>query len=453
MVLDLRSAECRASTTGDRLSLFDGVDAVSLRVAALSVAGLLVWFLRVRPHLALVLFLVSVCFVPVWLGVTIRTYVPPASVGGLLVLASTVHLSGSPPLLGDVPVLFLGALALAAPVLGLSGTNPFISAAVVWGVAYAAGRQLAGRVGAPWLCSALAAVFVVVALLALVEFLTGFNPFVLLKGNAALYRGWSPIQLRGGRPRAEGAFGHSLALGGGLAIAVPFVLSAPWRVGARLSALAVLLAAISTTFSRTAILSALLGVVLTLVCLDTMALAARVRTAAVIGLLAGCLAPFVVATFSAAGAEASNSAGYRNSLLSLAGQITVLGPTAAQQQSAQGVTRFGPFRSIDNALLLAGLTYGGLFLAVLLVLLLIAVVAVLRRRATAPTVALVAQLPAFGTVALITQYASLVWFVAGLAVALQHQQVIRGRPDKHARPHTGSSSADLVVRVPSVGRS
>jgi hypothetical protein len=40
-------------------------------------------------------------------------------------------------------------------------------------------------------------------------------------------------------------------------------------------------------------------------------------------------------------------------------------------------------------------------------------------RATAPTVAVVAQIPALATVALITQYSTLLWFVAGLAVFSQ----------------------------------
>ena len=48
-----------------------------------------------------------------------------------------------------------------------------------------------------------------------------------------------------------------------------------------------------------------------------------------------------------------------------------------------------------------------------------ALVLVLARQATAPTIAVVAQIPAFVTVALITQYAVMVWFMIGLALSAQ----------------------------------
>ena len=56
-------------------------------------------------------------------------------------------------------------------------------------------------------------------------------------------------------------------------------------------------------------------------------------------------------------------------------------------------------------------------LAVVLLLLAILVGSVVIGRATPASVALVAQIPAFATVALITQYAAFVWFAAGLAVS------------------------------------
>ena len=51
----------------------------------------------------------------------------------------------------------------------------------------------------------LLAALMLVAALALVEFVTGWNPFVHVPGSGSLYEAWSPIQERGGIARAEGA--------------------------------------------------------------------------------------------------------------------------------------------------------------------------------------------------------------------------------------------------------
>ena len=52
---------------------------------------------------------------------------------------------------------------------------------------------------------------------------------------------------------------------------------------------------------------------------------------------------------------------------------------------------------------------------------------VLRGKATAATIAVVAQIPAFATVALITQYAIFAWFVIGVAATSQLMAPARGR--------------------------
>ena len=49
----------------------------------------------------------------------------------------------------------------------------------------------------------------------------------------------------------------------------------------------------------------------------------------------------------------------------------------------------------------------------------VAILLVLTGRGSAATIAVVAQIPAFATVALITQYSIFVWFIIGLAVTSQ----------------------------------
>jgi hypothetical protein len=133
--------------------------------------------------------------------------------------------------------------------------------------------------------------------------------------------------------------------------------------------------------------------------------------------------PFVSAVFTLAGAEATGSADFRGRLTSLIPSMTVLGVSPVVHRTAIGQLYVGDFKSVDNALILLGLTYG--WVAVVLALLLLggAIVVVLARRATAPTIAIVAQIPAFATVAMITQYGPFVWFMGGLALYTQAEGI------------------------------
>jgi hypothetical protein len=158
-------------------------------------------------------------------------------------------------------------------------------------------------------------------------------------------------------------------------------------------------------------------------------------------------APLLSQVFLAAGDEAANSAAYRGNLVSLVGDIGVLGFSSAFSRAPDGEVSFGAFNSIDSALILHGLTYGWASLAVALVLLAVAVVAVLLRRAAAPTIAVAAQIPALVAVALITQYATMFWFVAGFAVYAQAARTAT-RPESRAGaghgdlPRTGERASD-----------
>jgi hypothetical protein len=140
----------------------------------------------------------------------------------------------------------------------------------------------------------------------------------------------------------------------------------------------------------------------------------------------------VTRVFAAAGSEATDSAAYRGDLLALVGTMRPLGLSEAFHRSPTGVVSFGRFHSIDSALILQGLTYGWLSLVLVLVLLAAAAFAVVTGRASAPTIAIAAQIPAFATVALITQYSTMVWFVAGLAVFAEARR--RSRPSAEAVP-------------------
>ena len=140
-------------------------------------------------------------------------------------------------------------------------------------------------------------------------------------------------------------------------------------------------------------------------------MARRVGPQAVAALL-----PFVSQVFADAGTEAANSSDYRGQLLGLVGAMTWIGTSNASVVTAGGDSLYAGFNSVDSAVLLLGLTYGIVALICALVLFGAGVLAMLRRRGGPAVIAVVAQVPVLLTVALITQYAALFWFVVGLAV-------------------------------------
>jgi hypothetical protein len=174
------------------------------------------------------------------------------------------------------------------------------------------------------------------------------------------------------------------------------------------------------TFSRIGMICALLGVALSVLFMrDAISRRARIILTSGVLIVSAVLFPLVSAVFDDAGAEASDSANYRGDLTSLFGTMNLVGVASSAQKNSAGSLYFGNFRSIDSQLILTGLTNGLIVLIAVLVALAFGVLLVLRGKASPATIALVAQIPAFATVALITQYSIFVWFVAGLAATTQ----------------------------------
>ncbi|MGY1854926.1 hypothetical protein [Modestobacter sp. SYSU DS0290] len=439
------------------------VDSLVRMAAAAAVAVLGMLVLRRAPRLAFAGWLLVLCAAPVWVGIQVGVYFEPQVLMTLAVLAALFPLRRALPVrLSGADVLVLGFLGSALVPVALGGAT--LSAVFVllvqWAGAYALGRLVVHRLSLAWVQGAIAVAFSVVAVLALVEFAVHWNPFVSLPGGGALHDAWSPIQDRGGLPRAEGAFGHSIALGGSLALALPITLAAPFRSGVRLAMALLMAAACAGTFSRIGLGTAALGIALSLIAART-SLPTRLRVVLTGGLVVvgAAVGPLLSRVFAAAGDEATGSAGYRRDLLELVGGIRPLGLSPLYARSPTGEVTYGAFRSIDNSLLLLGLTYGWIPLVCLLLALLLAVGAVLSRRATAPTIALVAQVPALVSVALITQYSGWLWFVAGLAVASQVLTAGDRRPvagaagddPAGASARAGEQASPVLVNGPSAG--
>jgi hypothetical protein len=377
---------------------------------------------HLQPRLGVLLWLITVAFVPFWLGLEFIVYFLPTSLMGILVL---VAVRPTVPRLGgfDLIAAFFFISCLAPAISGGATQSTIFGILSQALLAYLLGRLLPVDVDPQWIYACVAIVFTVVAVLALAEFVFGWNPFVSLGPASPLHVKWGVLQGRGDLLRAEGAFGHSIALGSSLALAIPLTLAAPLHFRLRLVMVIVMLGGVAVTLSRISMVSAGLAVVLTVVFgKQGVPRQLKVGIIALGAVAAAVLAPYFVSVFQAAGDEATNSADYRGSLTELIPDISLLGISSAAYRSTTGELFFGRFQSIDSQLLYTGLTYGWFALICAAVLLVAAGVVLLRGHATPATIAVVAQIPALATVALITQYSMLFWFIAGLAMFTQVDQ-------------------------------
>lgn len=418
---------------GLALGSADGLSMLLLLVAA---GAVFVVAATTRPVLALCAVVAFLCVVPPWVGISFGVFVTPwlaAALGSIVALGrgSDIRLR----IFDGVMVTVLGAVAVSF-LAGMVTLERAFSAVVGWGVAYLAGRVFGMRVDRTVVATVVAVAFGVVAALAVLEFVTRQNLFVMVHFGGGQYTRWAGIRWRGGVPRVEGAWGSSIALGGALAMSVPFIWVS--RVWPALKAvlLAMVAFAAVVTFSRIGMLSTILAVVGCLVLLGGAVTPAFRKTVAALLVVGTAVAvPLTSDIFTAAGSEASNSADYRGDLLSLVPYMNWLGRTSSVSTNAAGETRYGSFGSIDSAPILTGLDYGILPLLVLLVAALGAFVAVLRPGRTAALVSVVAVLPGLTSVAFITQFTAMFWLVVGLAVSDRDLLAREVLPAPRAGPH------------------
>lgn len=394
-------------------------DRVAVAVGALAALTFAAWLARPFSRLLVAAWLVTVFAVPVWIVLPGPGSLPVVAGWGCLVAVALTRVRPTDRV--SVADWLVGALVVACLlgwVLDPGSLDAPTRVVTQWVAGYVIGRMAPARVGAEWLYRVLTVLAAAAAFGGILEFVTSTNPFhgLVVQNNEFLE--WAAPQSRAGLWRVEGAFGHSIAYGLCLALTLPVVLRSSFSARVRAGVAGVIVLAIVLTFSRAALVCAVLGVALTL-WRHPPELTRRARTAAVVAVAAvGCaVLPALVLTFVRAGREASESAFYRLEFIDLLPRMQPLGYAAGRLRSADGTITVGAYRSVDNALVLIGLTYGWCAMVLLVGLMALAVVAVVRRRATAPLTALVAHIPALLSVALITQYTMYVWFVGGLAVA------------------------------------
>jgi hypothetical protein len=377
--------------------------------------------LRSRPRTALVLWTTVLCFVPYWVGFrVIGPYFPAVSAVAMLIIVSVGMASWARIRLPDVVFALFLIVVLAAFFIGFIRLVDIFTIIAEWSIGYILARMLGELLDLRRVYSIFGGIVAAAGGLAIIEFVLHRNLFAQIfasVSDSALYQTWAPVQMRGGLLRAEGAFGHSIALGAVCSLAVPLVVGSDLRRGPKIVALIALTGGAVVTLSRIGIIQAPLALGLSIVFLRV-GFSPRVRgwLAVAVGVAAAVAAPYISRVFSDAGTEAANSAAYRLDLAALVPAMRLIGTSGLAHISSAGTLTWGGFHSIDSAFILTGLLYGILPLALLVVVYLGAVWTLLRGRANPPVVAVVVQLPALAGVALITQYAIALWFVAGLAV-------------------------------------
>lgn len=411
-----------------------GVDQSMLVITAVLALLLIVVALRNSPKLMIIGWLLVIGFVPVWLGVTVSAYFPAASIISVLAalaLAPTLRLQHWTVV--DLLLLGVAALVILAAILGLTTRSAVFDLFTSWAAAFLFGRAIVGVVRPRWIYGAVAVVFTCVAVLAIVEFFTAINLFITyLPEGSRLFEIWGVQQPRGGLLRAEGAFGHSIALGCSLAMAVALTLGSTFPGWVKVLLVGIMATAVVLAFSRAGILTCAASIVLMAI-FERRSLGPRLRIGLlVIAGLGALAASGAVLDVFLSSDEAEGSATYRSDLLALARFMSPLGLASVYSVSTTREVSIGDFGSIDNATLLFGLLYGWIPLLLVVTALGIAAVSALRGRGTPPVVAVVAQIPALVSVAFITQYATLFWFCVGLAVSTQ--EVLRRENSDNLSP-------------------
>jgi hypothetical protein len=418
-------------------------------LALLLPAAMAALWLASRPRLAFAVFLVVLCAVPVWIvEPNLGVAMPPASLAFLLVVPAVVLVTRQPMRLPDWWLVGLVGACATATVVFDSPTYAMGALVAQSATAYLVGRRLAPAAGEVWTYRAMAVATAIVAAWACIEFVSGLHVFENLVGSGS-QSFWRTIQVRGGIDRSEAAFGHAIALGGFIAMGIPFVLSANFRTRTQLLLLVVLSGGLVSSLSRGPILGGLLALVLTLVFLPSSQVTRNTRLV-VFGV--GLFAVFVVAPrlldfFVSVGAEeTAASADYRQRLLSYwATDLNLFGQADFVTVTPTGETLYRGFQSIDNAWLQLGLQFGGVPLVMAAAVVAICMIRVLQRRGRPAEVAVASQAFVLATVAQITQYGPAVWMLGGMAVAF----AARGRTSTAPDPTNPSSSS---LRRPALDR-
>ncbi|MCV7151159.1 hypothetical protein [Mycolicibacterium pyrenivorans] len=421
-----------------------------MAVVAALIAGVLLLVIWGRPRLAFVAWVLSLVTVPVWISVDVSATLPAHSVVGLLAIAATI--SKTPARFNRFDYYFAIFLAISLLAVLLAGSiwASWAQIFIRWGIAYAAARVLVSATGTRFAVNVIAVLFGIIGGVAVLEFVLQWHPFVGWETGTVESNIWHKIQTRGGTDRSEWAFGHSIALGASLAMSIPFILRSSLNALNRWMLLILVGAGIATTGSRGALVAAGVTAALSLVyfakqrALRTAALTFSIPAALSAAIILG---PLLARWARGGSSEEQASADYRNYL------YTTYVPKFEWfgKYPDFDITRAN--LSIDSEIVILGLSFGWLVLVIALIPICVSTARVLIGRATAAEIAIIGQAPVLATVAFITQYESVFFLMAAMAVqfVLEGAEKNRGLPRFTDAEGLGSANTVTAYQRPSSG--
>lgn len=388
--------------------------ALALAVIA---AIFLAFGLRKHPRAALVVWLGCIILVPVWPEIRIGASLQALSVLAVCLLPAVLTHWRGKLRAGDWLMVAFAATSTVAWLGFQAPQFAWVAVFTQWIAAYLIGRSLGPAAGREWVTKAVAIAGMVVGLWAVAEFIFSWHVFEawFVELDKA---GWHNVQIRGTFARSEGAFGHSIAMGGFLALCAPFVIANKTTMPRRIVMLVIVAGGVLATFSRGAIIGVALAIVLSLIFLAGSAISKGARLGLVfLSIVAAVvIVPWTLSLFDSVSSDLTVSSDYREDLaLSFLGDLHMLG-IGDGIQFLDGRQFYRQFTSIDNAYALMGLQLGWLPVAILVLGVIGVVIRLFRRQGGPADIAVLSQAVVLATVALITQYGLAVFFVAGLAV-------------------------------------
>jgi len=413
-----------------------GVGSVAAPLLVSVAAGgcVLVAVLWGRPRVALTAWILSIAMLPCWVGVSLAVYV--LTIHAFIAFIAIIVTIGKwwyKPTKWDVYFGMFLLVSLVAVLFCGSSRGAWAAFVFEWGVSFLVARVLISGAGTTFAINTAAVIFSLVGGLALLELLLTWHPFAAWpKMNNLEYLVWGNfIQTRDGSDRSFWAFGHPIALGGALALSIPFVWRSTYARTARAVMLAVVFSGILASASRGALIT---GIFTLTLCGISAVRTSAARAASLV--LASSIAVFIqpfLRTFAAGETtEERISSNYRSQIYAMyTHEIPLFGKSALVTSPGvvSGAAPPDPGHiarsSIDSALLGLGLDFGWIVVAMLIIPLIVSALRIITGRASIAELSVVGQVPLLAFVAFITQWQSFIFFVVGFAVQMAIEEKAR----------------------------
>ena len=406
-----------------------GVGSVAAPLFVSVAAGgcVLVAVLWGRPRVALTAWILSIAMLPCWIGVSLAVYVVPIhSFIAFIAIIVTIGKWWYKPTKWDVYFGMFLLISLVAVVFGGSSRGLWAALVFECGLSFLVARVLISGAGTAFAINTVAVIFSLVGGFALLELLLAWHPFVgWPKMNNLQYLIWANfIQTREGSDRSAWAFGHPIALGGALALSIPFVLRSTYARTVKAVMLVFVFSGILASASRAALTTALFTLALCGISAVRTS-AARAATFVLASSVAVFVLPYLRIFAAGETTEERVSANYRSHIYAMyLHEIPLFGKSA--MVLAPGVISGAaepeaghPRRSsIDSTLLGLGLNFGWIVVAMLIIPLTLSVLRIITGRASIAEISVVGQVPLLAFAPLVTQWESFFFFVFGFALQM-----------------------------------